>query len=135
MNFGGIAFVVIIVAFIGFEMHAASRNSYRMEPEHVFGQFASADRAVSECKTPQLDRLAKFKRNYGYARNRAYAALAAKNPEASPQEVDDMVTVAQQVVHREVDALIAEKGCEDIEVWKLLKRFENLARLNLPIAD
>ena len=35
----------------------------------------------------------------------------------------------------EVDALIAERGCDDIEVWKLSRRFDLLVKANPPIPD
>lgn len=132
MNAGPWLAAAAVVGFFGFEMYAASRNSYRIEPTHIFGQFAGASRGNTLCGAAGDEQLAKFSNNYAWTRKRATDALAEQFPDKSADQIDAMIAAQQDAVYMEVDALVDEKSCKDIEAWKLVKRFDNMSRLNLP---
>ncbi len=132
MNAGPWLAAAAIVGFFGFEMYAASRNSYRVEPGHIFGEFSGAARGQSLCGAADDEQLAKFANNYAWTRKRATDALIEQHPDKSRDEIDTMILEQQNLVYVDVDTLIEEKGCKHIEAWKLLKRFDNMSRLNLP---
>ncbi len=134
MKVGPILAVLVVAGYIGFEMFAVSRNSYRMEPEHIFGQFVGAAHAVSRCGAPDDAQFDTFQRNRASARARARSALAKADPAAVPAALDAELTDLITAAEADVDATIADLGCDDIELWRWQRRFENLARLNLPSA-
>ena len=133
MKSGALLFVLFFGAFVGFELYAAKRNSYRMEPEFIFGLHVGAARAVTACDADKSSRRQRFERNFLYARDRALAELA----ESASATTDVDAQLAEQItaVQTDVDALLAEHGCDHIEAWKLLKRYDMLARQNPPVPD
>lgn len=134
MNAGSILFVAAAVGYIGFEIYAVTRNSYRTEPEYIFTTFATAARAVEACGALEPGHSERFAANYAYVQQRAANALKDGQGEPAEGAVTSVDELGRSAA-REVDELLREKGCEDMEVWKLRKRYENLARLNLPSAD
>jgi hypothetical protein len=122
-------FVAIIVGYFALEVYVASRNTYRMQPDHIFGEFVSASRAVEVCGPLKPVDRAKFDANYRYARRRAVESSAA-NGAADP--ATEGVQEQEDAGRQQVDQLIDDLGCDDIALFKLRKRYENLTRLNLP---
>lgn len=135
MKAGTIPFVLLALGYFGLEMYVAGRNAYRMEPEHIFGEYATSSRAVGRCGPLKAVEADKFEANYRYARRRAVGAVAERDASAAPAAVEGVVRDQETAAQRSVDALIDERGCEDIEVFKLRKRYENLTRLNLPTTE
>ena len=88
--------------------------------------------AVSVCSTDKSENGARFERNAAYAKQRARDTLLETGSEA---EVAVALAKVEAEARAEVDAIVAEKGCDDIEVWKLSRRFDLLARQNPPIAN
>lgn len=135
MKASAIPFILIVVAYFGLEVYVASRNAYRMEPEFIFGQFVGASQAVGRCGPLKAVESAKFDANYRYARRRAASAIAEERASDAPAVIEGIVREQGTAGQREVDALTDELGCDDIELFKLRKRYENLTRLNLPTTD
>lgn len=133
MKPGAFIVIVIAIAYTGFELYAISRNGYRMQPEFIFAQHVGAARAVELCGADKLEQRARFERNFAYARQRAREALIAGD--AAGGDAEAALIALTTTARNEVDALIAEKGCDDIEAWKLMRRFDVLARANPPIRD
>ncbi len=134
MNVKITVFLVIALGYFGFEIVVASRNAYRMEPEYVFGEFVSAAQAVSQCGPLKQVDAEKFNANYRYARRRAVTAGVEKRPD-EPVAASEAAVQAQEAAGRdEVEKLVEELGCGDVELFGLRKRYENLTRLNLPTA-
>lgn len=132
MKPGAIVVIVIAVAYTGFELYAVSRNGYRMQPEFIFSQHVGAAHAVELCRADKSGQRAQFDRNFAYARQRAREALA---DDAANGDVDAALTALIAATRNEVEAMIAERGCDDIEAWKLVRRFDLLAKANPPIQD
>ena len=131
MNAGSFFFIALAVGFIGFEIFAAGRNSYRMEPEYVFAVYAKSAHAVAQCGPLESGLSEKFDASYRYVRGRAVAAVAGKSGPAD-RKAEAAVLEQELAVQQSVDALIRENNCESTEVWKLRKHYDNLARLNTP---
>lgn len=132
MNARVAVFLVIALVYFGFEIVVASRNGYRMEPEYVFGEFVSAAEAVSRCGTLKPVDAEKFNANFSYARRRAVAASIEKQPGEPAEAAEAVIAARESAVIEEVDNLVSELGCDDVELFGLRKRYENLTRLNLP---
>ncbi|MEL6951666.1 MAG: hypothetical protein AAGM16_16295, partial [Pseudomonadota bacterium] len=96
------------------------------------GQHVGAEHAVSVCGMDKSENTKRFERNVAYARERARDALLETVTEA---EAGAALAEVESEARVKVDAVISEKGCDDIEVWKLSRRFDLLARQNPPIAD
>ena len=74
-----------------------------------------------------------FERNRASVQQRAKQELLEQNPAESPETIHRLLAETIQDEESAVDALIDELGCEDIELFKLIKGYENRARLNLPV--
>ena len=132
MDFRVVVFLIIALGYFGFEMVVASRNGYRMEPEYVFGEFVSAAQAISQCGPLKPVDAEKFNANYRYARRRAVAAVTEKQPGKPAAAIEATVQAQEAAGREEVRNLVDELGCDDVELFGLRKRYENLTRLNLP---
>lgn len=132
MSIRTVLFVVIVMGYFALEIFVVSRNAYRMEPAFIFGEFVGASHAVSLCGTLKPAESDRFDANYSYARRRAIDATAQDRAADSPETIEALVRSLEADGRREVDGLVEKLGCADIELFKLRKRYENLARLNLP---
>jgi predicted HTH transcriptional regulator len=128
MRFGTAFFVLLVAGYVGFELYALQRNRYRMEPQFIFGNFVMAARAADVCGVPKRAAVDQFQRRYATARQRAIQAQAQANPKMSVADITARIGDQEETVSREIDALVGEQGCKGKAVWKLQKRFENLAR-------
>ena len=131
MSKGPLIAVLVVLGYIGFEAYSVHRVGYRMEAPYIFDQFVSAYRAASVCRTPEAEQQQKFLRNLSSVTKRAEKAWAKTQTGASPDAVERTAATRRKAAEEEVDALIETRGCEDMEVWKLLRRFEIYAKLNL----
>ncbi len=131
MKAGPALAILVLAAYIGFEIYALHRAGPRMEPAAILERFTSAQQATARCGEPAATVRADFERNYGHVRRNALEDAA----EAAPDEPDATVTAridAQiRAAQTSTDELIDAKGCEDMEVWRLLQLYEKRARLNL----
>ena len=132
MKSGTPIFILIVIAYVGFEVWAVSKSSYRLERDFIYGQHVGAAYAVSVCSIDKSENGARFERNVAYAKQRARDPLLETSSE---DEVAAALAKVEADARAEVDAIVAEKGCDDIEVWKLSRRFDLLARQNPPIAN
>lgn len=132
MNAGTVAAIIVAAGYIGFELHAVSRAGYRMEPSHILGEFATAQRGAEVCGDPDAATHERFVRNYAWTQRRARTALGDTDPTLDPAQLDARIAEQINQFHAQVDTLIADHGCKHIDVWRLVKRHDNLARLNLP---
>ncbi|MEO0617485.1 MAG: hypothetical protein AAFY69_15255 [Pseudomonadota bacterium] len=132
MKPGTFAFLLFVAAYVGFEVWAVSKSSYRLERDFIYGQHVGAAYAVRVCSVDKSENEARFERNLAYAKQRAREALLETGAEVA---VATALADVESEARAEVDAIVAEKGCDDIEVWKLSRRFDLLARQNPPIAD
>ena len=130
MKVSSVLFVVIIVGYFALEVYVASRNAYRMEPGHIFGEYVTAARAVDVCGPLKPIDSAKFDANYRYTRRRAVAAGVA---DRSPESAEAAVKAQEDAGRQQVERLIEDLGCDDVALFQLRKRYENLTRLNLPL--
>ncbi|MEM1080376.1 MAG: hypothetical protein AAGH65_02230 [Pseudomonadota bacterium] len=132
MNAGTVLFLLIVVAYLGFEVWAVSKVGYRMEPVYIFERFVAVDRAMTRCGQPDAAMKTDFDRNRASVRQRAERELAEQGGDTNPAMIHQTLTDALRAQEAEVDALIDAVGCDDIELFKLMKGYENRARLNLP---
>lgn len=135
MKPGVIAFILIIILYSGFEVWAVHRIGYRMEPDFIYAQHIRAAHAVEACGIDKSGSMARFERNFAYAEQRARDALLADEAGPGASDVDAAVVALADAARDEVDTLISENGCDDIEVWKLARRFDLLVKANPPIPD
>ena len=131
MKAGPILAIIILLGYVGFELYTLSRLGYRMEPLYIFERFAAVEHAMERCGEADADLQNRFTRNRATVQSRARRELVEQNPEQSPEMIDRLMAEIIQSQEAEVDALIAELGCDDIEIFKLTRGYENRARLNL----
>jgi len=126
-NAGALLFLAVAVGFLGFEIYAAGRNSYRMEPEYVYSAFVKAARAVEACGALTPVDAATFHTNLGSARQRAMRSLQ-ETEGLTANDSDAAASALSRTARSEVDDLVASAGCDHTEVWKLRKHYEFLSR-------
>lgn len=129
MNKGGLLAAIIVVGYIGFELYTVQKARYRMEAPYIFNQYVEANVAVVTCRQAKGQQYEKFLDNFERVRGRAIKELGAEAADASGIEQSLLKRVRD--TERATNAVIDEKGCDDIEVWKMLRRFENFAKYNL----
>ncbi len=132
MKASAIPFIVIVVAYFALELFVASSTRHRMEPEYIFANHVKASRAVDRCGPLKPVDADKFDANYRYSRRRAVAARTESEPNESEASIEAIVHAQEEAGRREVDALVDELGCDDTELFMHRKRYEILARRNLP---
>ncbi|MFK7958267.1 MAG: hypothetical protein AB8B96_19380 [Lysobacterales bacterium] len=132
MQAGPIVAAAVIIAYLGFELHTIGRNTYRTEKDFVYQQFVSAKQAVDQCGTGPRAQQQRFLRNMASTKGRALAAIQAQNPSQNDTAWQRSLTQLKSDAIAEVQQLVEEKGCQDMAVWQWLRRYENLAKLNLP---
>ena len=133
MKLGPIVFVLAVLGYTGFEVYAVSRNSYRMQPDYIYSQFAAADRAVTACGIDKSSRRARFERNRNYQQARALERLASAEDTDTPAAV--RLDAQARAAVDEVNRLIDIEGCDSVSLWKWARRFDLLANHNPPIRD
>jgi hypothetical protein len=126
-----ILLLLVLAGYIGFELYALHRTSYRVEPAYIFDQFLSAHHAAVECGQPHPKQLEQFRRNLRSVAGRAAKDLQEKYPEKSAADIEAMIDQRSRQREGEVDAIIEAGGCADPQIKTLLKRFEIRARLRV----
>lgn len=132
MNKGALIAIFVVIGYFGLEIYAAGKNRYRTEPGFIFGQFAGASRAAQLCGDLPQDQIQRFRNNYAITKRRATRALGEQYPDKPASEIAMLIGEQEVKAFKQVDVLVESSGCRDIEAWKLVKRFKNLARLRLP---
>ena len=123
--------MLVLLLYMAFELHVLVRNKHRTEPLYIHDRYVEARRAVALCGDPDPQQRAAFERNLAAVSRRARADLAEQNPALDEDGVDRALAERAAAVAGTVDALVDEEGCEATEVWKLVKRHELRARVNL----
>lgn len=132
MKSGVVLAAIAVIGFLAFELYAATRNGYRMEPAFVFGEFVEARRGSQRCAAPTNEQQEQFDHNYAWARYRAGNDRAEADPAPSRTEIDAWLASREAELVAAVDARVDELDCKHPDVRKLVLRFRNLARLSLP---
>lgn len=125
--FGGL----VLVGYLAFEVYTINQARYQMEGSYIFSQFVTAARANDVCRHSKSLQHEQFLQNLQSIRQRAIRELSLANADANAQEIEQMIS--EQVINsqRNADEVINTKGCDDIEAWKLLRRFDNYAKMTL----
>ncbi len=131
MQLGGVLAVVVVVGYVGFELHAIGQNKYRTEKDFVYQQFIGAQQAQQLCGGSE-DQVADFERNLKSVTRRATETVKSKQPELDEAGLIQAMAELASSARSEVTEVIDSNGCKDIEAFKLMKRYEYLAGLNLP---
>jgi len=131
MKPGMLLFIFIVVGYFAFEIYAVSKVSYRTEPVYIFERFVAVDRAMNRCGQSGNDTKVDFDRNLAAVQRRAELELLEQNPSKSVNDIQAFLTQTERQQQAEVDTLIDELGCDDIELFKLVRGYANRARLNI----
>jgi hypothetical protein len=117
-------FFLIVAAYIGFEAYALKKTAYRVEPLYLYGLFVGAGRAAERCAEPSSDQRRQFARNLDARVVRTNRALRKDEPGLSDDQAFERLAAVRDEREREVDALVAQRGCNDPGVKAWLKRYE-----------
>lgn len=129
MKPGALFFLLFVVAYMGFELYAIEKTRYRMEPEFIYLDHVRSEHAATLCNKDVSEWSKRFAPNFDYAKARAEAVVATS--EATPASHLAALAVAAR---QDVERIIEEKGCNDTDAWRMLRRYELLAKRNPPIA-
>ncbi|MEO0574006.1 MAG: hypothetical protein AAF004_00995 [Pseudomonadota bacterium] len=131
MNKGALFGGVILIGYLAFEVYTINQARYQMEGPYIFGQFVSANYAYTTCRSPNELQSERFARNFTAIRARAVRELSQAHPDANDQDIHRMLEERAAQSTLTAGDIIRGKGCDDIEVWKLLRRFDNYTELNI----
>ena len=123
--------IIVVLGYAAFEVSVVSRSQHLFEPLRIFDQYVSAGRAAERCGgADEASRLA-FRRNLEVVERRAREDWAEAHPEESTETIARRIAARARDRESEVDARIADVGCDGLEVWELLKFHEQRARQRL----
>ena len=129
-NLAGVLATVVVAGYLGFELYGLHRARERMEPVAVFTQYAGLRHAVELCGETDANR-SDFERNFDAVTRLANSDLLEKNPDRSEDDVASDLESKRETRESEVEAVIAEQGCESKAAFRLLKLYEARSRLKL----
>jgi hypothetical protein len=123
--------VLAVIGYIAFEAYGVHTQRHLMEPGYIHAQYAAADQAMARCGEAGSGAREQFGHNLAVMERRAIGALLESGDYAD--EAAAAAEVAARAAERraEVDTLVAEAGCEEKQLWTLVKTYEQRARLNL----
>ncbi len=122
MNKASIPAILVIVLYLGFEMFAASKAGYRLEPLYIFDQLVAARVAETRCGNSDSEVLAQFDGTLGSIRRKALVALAEQHPERA-EGIEAMLQQRQQENEQAVQDQIATVGCRHPALVTMKRRF------------
>lgn len=131
MRAGALLALIVVVAFLGFELYTLTRLSYRTEPLYIYDQWLRADAAFERCGSGDHSERKAFLRNLSAVRRRAADALADELPGDDDAARDLRLEQRAAQQRQAVLNVVTAGGCGDKQVWRWLKTHEQRARLNL----
>ena len=126
----GFIVIAVVVVYLGLEVYGFHHARERMDPAAVYREFVGARHAVALCE-PSPPAPADFERNFTAVTSLASRDLAATLPEATDALIDQTLSEQRLAREQEVEALVAEEGCDGPTVWRLVKLYEVRGRLKL----
>jgi hypothetical protein len=129
MGAAGYLTVAIALGYVGFELYALQHSREQVEPQAIYARYVGARHAVQECAEPE-DHSDDFERNFRVVSAQALRDLES-NEATAPKDSAAALAGLRRTREAEVDALIAEQGCDGKELWRLLKFYEVRSRLTL----
>lgn len=89
----------------------------------IFDQFLVSNAAASQCAEVEPETLTKFMSNFRLMGVYAARELKKRYPERSKDEIESAIAKRMQVGSERLEAMIAERGCDDPQVQQVVKRF------------
>jgi len=129
MGKAALPLILLLMAYVLVEGVTLHKTKHRFDPVYIFEQFLATNHAVTRCGNPEDERLEQYLRNLRSVTERARDKVQERNPGASIESVDHMITARRKEREAEVDAVIEAGGCSDPKVKTLLKRFAIQARV------
>lgn len=131
MDRSGILVGLFVIGYIAFEAYGVHTQRHLMEPGYIHARYAAADQAMTRCGKAGRGAREQFDHNLAVMERRAIGELLESGDYSDEAAAAAEVTARAVERRAEVDALVARAGCEDKELWTLLKTYEQRARLNL----
>jgi hypothetical protein len=127
----GLLVGLFVIGYIAFEAYGVHTQRHLMEPGYIHAQYAAAEQAMARCGEAGPGAREQFEHNLAVMERRAIGELLESGDYAD--EAAAAAEVAARAAERraEVDGLVANAGCEDKQLWTLVKTYEQRARLNL----
>lgn len=123
--------VVFVIGYIAFEAYGVHTQRHLMEPGYIHAQYAAADQAMARCGEAGSGAREQFAHNLAVMERRAIGELLESGDYADEEAAAAEVAARAAERRREVDALADSAGCDDKQLWTLVKTYEQRARLNL----
>lgn len=121
--------LLLVAALITTPTLALSQQ--KLDIIQIMGQFVQANYATSKCAKPDQQTLTKFNSNFKIVSVRAAEEMLKRKPGASEQQVTEVFKKGSDAVQKQIDEVVAAKGCSDPRIQDLLKRFDIQANLRL----
>ncbi|HBO12658.1 MAG TPA: hypothetical protein DD491_07730 [Halieaceae bacterium] len=131
MDRGGILVGLFVIGYIAFEAYGVHTQRHLMEPGYIHAQYAAAEQAMLRCGEAGPGTRKQFDHNLAVMERRAIAELLESGDYSNEEAAAAEVAARAAERRAEVDALAESAGCEDKQLWTLVKTYEQRARLNL----
>lgn len=89
----------------------------------IFDQFITSHAAVSKCEKPTKETLKHFLANLQMVSVLSSKKLKEKYPKYSKENISKTIKSRINLITKEVNEIIDDKGCSNSEVQEILKRF------------
>jgi hypothetical protein len=123
--------VVFVIGYIAFEAYGVHTQRHLMEPGYIHAQYAAADEAMARCGKAGSGAREQFDHNLAVMERRAISALLESGDYSDETAASAEIAARAAERRAEVNALADSAGCDDRQLWTLMKTYEQRARLNL----
>lgn len=119
---------LVVAAYVGLELFAASRARPRMEPDHMYRSMVAALVAAETCGGVPAEQEARFQENLERMGGRVRTKLAQSEAEPDSAAIEAALADLTRTARAEAAAALEAEGCASYTGRRLLRRHEIRAR-------
>ncbi|MFN2288751.1 MAG: hypothetical protein ABR578_10520 [Chromatocurvus sp.] len=127
----GLLFGFFVLGYIAFEAYGVHTQRHLMEPGYIHAQYAAAEQATTRCGEAKPAAQQQFAHNLAVMERRAIGELLDSDAFSDRSAAATEVARRAEERRARIDTLADNAGCDDRQLWKLMKTYEQRARLKL----
>lgn len=112
--------LILLIALVG---HGSSYASNDPDILGIFDQFITSRAAVGKCEKPTKETLKHFLANLEMVSVLSSKKLKEKYPTYSKENISKAMKSRIDLITKEVNKIIDDKGCSNSEIQEIVKRF------------
>jgi len=119
--------VTIAIALIMAPFHGSYAQE-KLGMLEIFDQFALTNAAASKCIKPDSDTLTHYLSNFQMITVRTSMELQKQHPNRTKEQILEAIKKKTELLSQNVHDVIRDKGCGDVRIQDLIKRFHFQAK-------